>query len=67
MAEQREPDAERERGRDEDRARDEEHRGGRTKRGAPEAEEAKSGASAPAKGRGAGKPGLFPTFSHRDD
>ncbi|MFF0626858.1 hypothetical protein [Streptomyces sp. NPDC004296] len=61
MAEQREPDAERERG------RDEEHRGGRTKRGAPEAEEAKPGASDPAKGRGAGKPGLFPTFSHRDD
>ncbi|MER7990574.1 hypothetical protein ABTY53_34065 [Streptomyces noursei] len=67
MAEQREPDAERERGRHEDRGRDAEPGRDRTRRGIPEAEEPKPGADDPAKGRQPGKPDLFPTFSHRED
>ncbi|PNE38425.1 MULTISPECIES: hypothetical protein [Streptomyces] len=66
MAEQREPDAPRKRGRREGRARDDEREPERSGQAAPEAEE-----STPESGTGTrrvtDKHGLFPTFSHRDD
>ncbi|MFB7636199.1 hypothetical protein ACFC0M_35375 [Streptomyces sp. NPDC056149] len=64
MADQREPDAERERGRNEDRTRDEERGAAPT---APEADDSEPGAHGPHQGRKAARSNLFPTFSHRDD
>ncbi|ANZ15678.1 hypothetical protein SNOUR_11820 [Streptomyces noursei ATCC 11455] len=66
MAEQREPDAQRKRGRREGRARDDERAPERSGQAAPEAEEStpESGAG---KRRVTDEHGLFPTFSHRDD
>ncbi|GGU46969.1 hypothetical protein GCM10010211_08350 [Streptomyces albospinus] len=67
MAEQRESNPDRERGRERDGDEDTE-RGAEPGR-APAAEDgkAKPPADGPQKGRATGEPGLFPTFSHRDD
>ncbi|MGD3108240.1 hypothetical protein [Streptomyces sp. YGL11-2] len=67
MAEQREPNPDRERGRerDGDEGAERGEEAGRT--AAAENEKPKSAADRPHKGRASGEPGLFPTFSHRDD
>ncbi|MFJ5680088.1 hypothetical protein [Streptomyces sp. NPDC093097] len=67
MADQREPDAERRRGRNEDRTRDEKRGTDPAGPAASEADDSESGAHGRQQDRKAEKSSLFPTFSHRDD